>query len=136
MSPDEARADLTRQWLQKADHDLRTVERVADVAELRDVAVFHCQQAAEKSLKAFLTWHSQEFRKTHLLQELVRQCMTIDADFSTLAPAAATLTPHAVEFRYPTGLIEPTSDDAEEALRLARAQASGSGCAARSTVLT
>lgn len=32
---------------------------------------FHCQQAAEKYLKAFLTWHQVAFSKTHDLQELL-----------------------------------------------------------------
>jgi HEPN domain-containing protein len=30
-----------------------------------DTAVYHCQQAVEKALKAFLTYHDTEFEKTH-----------------------------------------------------------------------
>jgi len=30
-------------------------------------AVFHAQQVAEKTLKAFLVWHGRIFRKTHNL---------------------------------------------------------------------
>jgi HEPN domain-containing protein len=41
--------------------------------------MFHCQQAAEKALKAFLTFHDQPFRKTHDLASLGKQCANIDA---------------------------------------------------------
>jgi len=36
-------------------------------------ALFWCQQAAEKSLKGFLTWNECSFRKTHDLEELGRR---------------------------------------------------------------
>ena len=36
----------------------------ADPPLLED-ALFHCQQAVEKVLKALLTWHDEPFRKTH-----------------------------------------------------------------------
>jgi hypothetical protein len=41
-------------------------------------ALFFCQQAAEKSLKAFLTWHERAFRRTHDLEELGEACRAID----------------------------------------------------------
>ena len=37
-----------------------------------------CQQAAEKSLKAFLTWHERAFRRTHELEELGEDYRAID----------------------------------------------------------
>jgi HEPN domain-containing protein len=37
-------------------------------------ATFHCQQAVEKTIKAFLTWHDRAFRKTHDLVELGAEC--------------------------------------------------------------
>jgi HEPN domain-containing protein len=51
-------------WLGKAQQDLERVERCL-APESPDVAhaLFHCQQAAEKALKAFLTFHDQPFRK-------------------------------------------------------------------------
>ena len=120
MSPDEAKVELVRQWLAKVEHDLAAVERALQPPPIADVAVFHCQQAAEKALKAYLTWHDQPFRKTHLLQELVRQCAALDPAFAALAAAAATLTPYASEFRYPEGPADPTPEATVEALRLAQ----------------
>ena len=57
----------------------RVAERLAgDTEPLREALAFHCQQAAERYLKALLVRHGIEFRKTHNIGELL--------DF--LAPAA------------------------------------------------
>ncbi|MGP8245321.1 MAG: HEPN domain-containing protein [Bryobacteraceae bacterium] len=47
------------------------------VAETRAWA-FHCQQAAEKALKGFLTWNGCTFRKTQNLEEIGEQCLAVD----------------------------------------------------------
>jgi HEPN domain-containing protein len=44
MTPADWLLDETRQWVQRAEADLRAASE----------ALFHCQQAAEKYLKAFL----------------------------------------------------------------------------------
>ena len=109
-----------RQWLIKADHDLRSAERLMSGNDpLLDTAVYHCQQAAEKALKAFLTSHEVIFSKTHLLVTLVAQCTDIDPDFINLSDAAEMLTPLATEFRYPGDVMEPEMFDAQEAFRMA-----------------
>jgi hypothetical protein len=55
MTPLELLLDETGQWLRRADADLRAAELCA--GELPGEALYHCQQAAEKLLKAFLTWN-------------------------------------------------------------------------------
>lgn len=69
----------TKAWLKKAANDLRAaaLDLEADPPLLEDV-VFHCQQAVEKSLKAFLTFHDRPFRKTHNLEEIGEACLKID----------------------------------------------------------
>ena len=71
MLPEEAKAADARAWLSKAQTDIRSAEHAMEAPTpfLEDTA-FHCQQAAEKSLKAFLTWHDAPFRKTHSLEEM------------------------------------------------------------------
>ena len=54
MTPDEAKAKETREWLSKASDDLASARILADSGHLGN-ALFFCQQAAEKSLKGFLT---------------------------------------------------------------------------------
>lgn len=96
----DPRTHLTRQWLEKAAHDL-TAARLSQDASLADVVTFHCQQAAEKALKAYLTWRDEPFGKTHELAELVAQCAAHDSTFERLRPAAKVLAPYAIEPRYP-----------------------------------
>ncbi len=93
----------------------RTLSQEALAAE----ALFHCQQAAEKALKGFLTWHHRTFRKTHDLSELGPMCRDIDGSLAGIATEAETLTKYAVVFRYPGAPYEPDSLEAEEALQLA-----------------
>jgi HEPN domain-containing protein len=55
---DEAKRHEIRQWLIKAEHDLRSARRLlGDTPPLLDTAAYHCQQTAEKALKALLTLH-------------------------------------------------------------------------------
>lgn len=117
----EAKADEVRAWLRKALHDLQSAEwLLARPDPLSSAAGFHCQQAAEKVLKAYLTWRDEPFERTHSLVALVAMCLPFDASFDTLRTAATTLTPYAVALRYPGDLPELTEGEAREALRLAR----------------
>jgi HEPN domain-containing protein len=86
-----------------------------------DTAVYHCQQAAEKALKAFLTYHDIAFGRTHDLTELVKLAEGVEPGFTTWMATAQELTPYAVQFRYPGDILEPESEEAERALRQASA---------------
>jgi len=122
MAPDEARAEDVRAWLEKAALDLHAAEYETSATEpglWADIA-FHAQQAAEKSLKAFLAWHDVPFRKTHNIQELGLACAALDATLSTIVDRAVPLTEYAWKFRYPGEPDEPTRNEAEEALATAR----------------
>src|ERR1035438_1246285 len=70
MKPSEARARETREWLGKAAEDLASAHVLIGSSHFSG-ALFFCQQAAEKSLKAFLTWHERTFRRTHDLEEQI-----------------------------------------------------------------
>ncbi len=49
-------------WFAKAHLDLRTANLVLEAEPpLYEPAVFHCQQAAEKSIKGFLAFHKVRF---------------------------------------------------------------------------
>ncbi len=58
-----------RGW--RAHDDLRGAEiDLAALPPLLGDVTFHCQQAVEKTLKGYLTWHDHGFRKTHDLTDL------------------------------------------------------------------
>jgi len=110
-----------REWVTKAGLDLRAVDRLlTDDSDLAEPALYHCQQAAEKILKAFLVWHGQVFARTHNLGALLDLCIVVAPEFSTLEDAADALTPYAVAFRYPDGDAEPTTDEIEDAVQFMR----------------
>jgi len=108
-------------WLAKASEDLRAakVELAAD-PPLLGHTVFHAQQAAEKAMKGFLTWHQTAFRKTHNLIEVGGACHAIDSTLEPVLRRAAMLTDYAWKYRYPGEPFQPTKNDAKSALRLSR----------------
>jgi HEPN domain-containing protein len=100
--PDEALALLVRQWIAKAEVNYRTAERlVRDDEPIRESIAFHCQQAAEKYLKAFLVWRNVEFPKTHSIGRLLDLVSGVAPDLATALADAISLTPFGVEIRYP-----------------------------------
>jgi HEPN domain-containing protein len=121
MPRDEVLAGDTRAWLELAARDLRRVEILLAVTP-PDVegALFHSQQAAEKALKGFLTWHDIAFRQVHELGELGRQCLQADPTLSDLLQRANSLTKYAVRFRYPGAPYEPALEEAQGAHALAQ----------------
>ncbi len=115
MLPEDPKVELTRQWLRKASGDLTKADVLIvsspSAANVLDGAVFFCQQATEKALKGFLTWHDQPVRKTHDLRALVQACEAVDPAFSLLRPATEVLMPYLSEFRYPGGDEQPAPGD-------------------------
>ncbi len=111
----------TKAWFAKANSDLRSAEVLQRaVPPLFCDAVFHCQQAAEKARKGFLTWHNRPFRKTHNLEEIGEQCLALDETLKNLIDLVTPMTEYAWTFRYPGEAEEPTSGEVEEALTAAR----------------
>jgi HEPN domain-containing protein len=121
MPHDPVRIADTRAWMEKARLDLGAghADLSQDPPYCGD-AMFHAQQAAEKALKAFLAWHESPFRKTHDLRELFGACCGADPSLVSLGERAEGLTPYAWVFRYPGESEEPTREEAENALALAR----------------
>jgi len=120
---DDAAKELARDWLTRALHDLRSARLLAAADDLLlDTAIYHCQQAAEKSVKAWLQCQDEPFPKTHDIDELVKRAAKSCPGFADLEKAASVLTPYATAFRYPGGLCEPMPSRAEfnEALTYAQ----------------
>ncbi len=93
---------LTRDWLTKANHDLQNARIVGATPDgPLDTAIYHCQQAAEKALKGWLTWRGITVVKTHDLVRLIEDAVDDNPDFTKFEEAADTLTPYASAFRYP-----------------------------------
>lgn len=105
---DEAKKILIRSWLTKARHDLGSAQLLAnDANPYLDTAIYHCQQTAEKALKAFLVYHDTDFEKKHNLSVLVDLCAAIEPTFQNFQETAAVLTPYATVFRYRGSFLKP-----------------------------
>lgn len=116
MPPDE-RAEEVDAWLVRARQDLRAAHvGLGTEPPLSADAAFHCQQAAEKALKAFLTYHDHPFRKTHDIGELARACLEHQPSLEDLLRRAAALTEYAWRFRYPGEPFEPDVAEVRDAI--------------------
>ena len=62
----------TARWVRKAEMDWEVAHKLADgIPPPRDIVCFHCQQAAEKYLKAILQESGLVVPKTHELADIV-----------------------------------------------------------------
>lgn len=112
--------DLIEEWIRKGDHDLG----MADLAlqhkpEFADSICFHCQQAVEKYLKAYLVFLDIKFEKKHnliYLLDLIDDEHEVDDAMYTMLEQ---LEDYAVEVRYPDERFDPTLEDAKNAYEIA-----------------
>jgi HEPN domain-containing protein len=100
--------EITKEWVFKAEGDYRSAEALLYQIEIPeiDTACFHCQQCAEKYVKAFLIEHNVDFPRNHDLVRLLVLCLTVDESFETIRDYLRRLENYAVIIRYP-GLIVP-----------------------------
>jgi HEPN domain-containing protein len=117
MTPGELLRKEAAKWLQQAAKDRNAAEALLKVEPSR--SVFHSQQAAEKALKAFLTFHQIAFRRTHNLTDLGSQSAGADPTLDPILREAEELTDYASAFRYPDAPYEPDTAEAVEALTVA-----------------
>jgi HEPN domain-containing protein len=105
-------------WLNKAEHDLLSAQRLLEIEPMiLDNACFHCQQAIEKCLKAFLIYHGRDIERTHNIIFLLSECATFDPIFATVDPL--NINAYAVQGRYPDSHLIPTIAEAKSYYQLA-----------------
>ena len=96
--------EISKQWVAKAKNDLLNADNNLKSEEIPyDTVCFHCQQASEKLLKAYLTAKRETPPVTHDLILLLEKVLPLNSDAEGLRDDLATLTPYAVEIRYPDG---------------------------------
>lgn len=107
------------EWLYKAGNDLESAKYLLSSPKpLFDIAVYHTQQCAEKSLKAFLAYNANGIDKTHNLKMLVENCIGIDGAFKELIDDCIYLNPFATLYRYPHGDLMPEKSAVIEAISI------------------
>ena len=92
----------TREWVRKAEAELRGARRLASAGEpFHDLVAFHCQQSAEKYLKAMLEEMGQPIPRTHALDDLLRLLLPGHGTLVSVRRGLLFLTDFAVDPRYP-----------------------------------
>ncbi len=113
--------EVVRQWVRKAEHDLEAARRILAVQEgcPYDTVCFHCQQAAEKYLKALLTLCGIQAPRTHDLEKLSER-LPLEKGLSIGPAELAALNPYAVEARYADDWREAGCEEAARAVETAQ----------------
>lgn len=112
--------DLARAWFRKGDSDFENAQLCFSAGKSLDTACFHCQQAAEKWIKAFLIARQIQFPFSHDLLRLLDVCGTALPDLQSLQKCAAQLNPYAVVLRYDSEFW-PDEEVVADALQAAQA---------------
>jgi HEPN domain-containing protein len=108
----------TTQWVRFAEEDLQGAsDMAARSPPLRNLACFHCQQSAEKYLKALLQELGLVVPRTHELNDILDLLLPHDATLASLRQGLRSLTRYAVSFRYPG--VRATTRRMQAALRQA-----------------
>src|SRR5437899_1778094 len=92
----------TREWVKKAEGDLALARKGRESeTPVHDGVCFHCQQCAEKYLKALMEELSIHIPKTHDLEKLQAILAPHHADLRSLRRGLLFLSDFAVDIRYP-----------------------------------
>ena len=111
--------ETTIEWFYLADADLDSAKILNEAyRKHNEIICYHCQQAIEKYLKAFLCYNGIIPPKIHVLEILCASCSEFDPSFNQIAKECAYLSPFAVHARYPLEM-EITGSNAAKALKIA-----------------
>ncbi len=116
MSQKEIIPGSAEDWMRHALSDLELAQIEPKNAILYSDLCFHCQQAAEKAIKAVLVHNQVRFPNTHsiiYLLELLQELL----DIAPLVIEASILSDYAVSVRYPGDADEVTVDEWRTALK-------------------
>ncbi len=106
-----------REWLLKVAEDCRVAEVLSASAEpLDDAICFHCQQAAEKLLKALLVADGVPPPRTHDLESLADLLSSAQSLPEDLEDALTHLSELSVIPRYPVSSERRSPDRAQRAM--------------------
>jgi HEPN domain-containing protein len=99
-------------WIKIAEKDLASARKLASPPDHQwETAVYHCQQTAEKAVKALLVLHDSEIKfKKHDIGLLLEKLETYQVDLSELELKAESLSHFATMYRYPDSDAEPLTE--------------------------
>ncbi len=99
--------DYLKNWLFRANEDIAVLNNLfkSDPSFYASSICYHAQQAVEKFLKAFLVFHSVDFKRTHDVDFLLAECKKIESkDFDI---DLGSLADFGISLRYPDDFYVP-----------------------------
>lgn len=107
-------------WLSHAQSDLELARLGHSSKDVLAAQIcFHAQQATEKAIKAVFLSRQIDFPLTHDIEQLIEIAEQHKVDLTSEIRNAGTLTPYAVETRYPGSEQVINETEVREAVQLA-----------------
>jgi len=105
-----------KEWMELADCDFDSAKILNNATRRHyEIICYHCSQATEKYLKAYLVYNDIIPEKTHDLIHLYRYCYNIDSVFQSINTICGFLNRFANDIRYPHK-YEVTDSDVDFAI--------------------
>lgn len=98
-------------WLYHACLDIMSARALMEDERLAKPVVFHCQQAMEKGLKAFLLYKHRKLFDGHNLTWLCKQAALTDQSFTKWIGRSTLMNRYYIETRYPADIPEEIARD-------------------------
>lgn len=113
-------------WLKEAFKDLKSAEIIYKEG-IYSICCFHCEQAVQKVLKAFLYFKGERFIAIHSCVTLNEKCTEYDSNFSKFKEYVRKLDQYYIPTRYPDAIPFPqipseiyTKEQAEDAINITK----------------
>lgn len=99
---------MVKQWFIYAARDLKMAKHSLEFSsEYKNISGFHSQQCAEKSIKAFLSFHKIRFKKVHDFEKLSDYVGQVDKSLASLVLEHKDMIDLAIAYRYPDAELKP-----------------------------
>jgi len=118
---DDETAAVVREWVQKAENDLKTASHTLKLGAdcPTDMVCFHVQQCVEKYIKALLIFHGIDFARIHHIGALLA-LLPAQIHLDLTPEEQERLTDYAVTTRYPGDYDPIPLTEAQQAVQIAR----------------
>ena len=111
--------EVFSEWIRFAEGDLEVAKHITTMHKPNvEISCYHCQQCAEKALKAFLIFHLVQPKFIRDLVVLCNDCQEIDTSFANLDEYCYVLSQYITNTRYP-GPAELNEADMKQAIDFA-----------------
>jgi len=105
-----------KEWIEYAKRDFNSAIFLKNMNPApMEIICYHCEQSAEKFLKAFMILKDEQIMRTHDLVLLLHKCMIYEKEFNDIKQECVNLTKYGTITRYPY-FYEISRDDMDKAI--------------------